>query len=60
VGLTAMLSNYFHLMNQVSVTHIVHHGEYQPFLVILSIAIAIFTSYMAFLMGQFAEQVASK
>jgi two-component system sensor histidine kinase/response regulator len=55
-----MLSSYFHLMNQVSASDILHHGEYQPFLVILSIAIAIFTSYMAFLMGQFAEQVPSK
>ncbi len=38
----------------------VQEGEYQIGLVLLSVAIAIFTAYMAFLMGQFAESVNQK
>ncbi len=37
-----------------------YQGDYQPGLVMLSIAIAIFTAYTAFLMEQFAEPVASR
>ncbi len=51
---------YFQFINTISQNSIVHQGEYHPGLVILSIAIAIFTSYTAFLMGQFAEPVTSK
>ncbi|BFM39244.1 response regulator [Synechocystis sp. LKSZ1] len=37
-----------------------YQGSYDPTLVLLSIAIAIFTSYMAFLMAQSAESVPSR
>lgn len=55
-----MFRDYLHFIGQIGGNNILHQGEYQPFLVVLSISIAIFTSYMAFLMGQFAEQVASQ
>jgi two-component system sensor histidine kinase/response regulator len=51
---------YFQFINNIPQRSIVHQGEYHPGLVLLSIAIAIFTSYTAFLMGQFAEPVTSK
>ncbi|MFM7576503.1 MAG: MHYT domain-containing protein, partial [Microcystaceae cyanobacterium] len=37
--------------------HVGSQGAYEPGLVILSVAIAIFSAYMAFLMAQFAESV---
>ncbi|MGL4377987.1 MAG: response regulator [Microcoleaceae cyanobacterium] len=55
-----MFSDYLHFLNDIPSNSILYQGDYQPGLVVLSIAIAIFTSYMAFLMGQFAEPVTSK
>jgi two-component system sensor histidine kinase/response regulator len=51
---------YFQFINNMLQQGLFHQGEYHPGLVILSIAIAIFTSYTSFLMGQFAEPVTSK
>jgi hypothetical protein len=51
---------YFQFINNIPQKSLFHQGEYHPGLVILSLAIAIFTSYTAFLMGQFAEPVTSK
>ncbi len=51
---------YFQFINNIPQNSLFHQGEYHPGLVILSIAIAIFTSYTAFLMGQFSEPVTSK
>ena len=34
-----------------------YRGDYEPGLVVLSVAIAIFSAYMAFLMAQFADSV---
>nr|CAD5916079.1 Hybrid signal transduction histidine kinase J [Planktothrix pseudagardhii] len=52
-----MFGDYLHFVHQMPDSSIVYQGEYHPGLVILSIAIAIFTSYTAFLMSQFAERV---
>jgi two-component system sensor histidine kinase/response regulator len=51
---------YFQFINNIPQKSFFHQGEYHSGLVILSIAIAIFTAYTAFLMGQFAEPVTSK
>ncbi len=55
-----MFGDYLHFVHQMPDSRIVYHGEYHPGLVILSIAIAIFTSYTAFLMCQFAERVTAQ
>ncbi|BBC23868.1 response regulator [Pseudanabaena sp. ABRG5-3] len=54
------LNDYSYFLNQIPENIGIYKGEYNLGLVLLSIAIAIFTSYMAFLMGQFAEPVTSK
>ncbi|MBD2189139.1 MHYT domain-containing protein [Pseudanabaena mucicola] len=53
-------SDYLYFINQIPENISLYEGEYNFGLVLLSIAIAIFTAYMAFLMGQFAEPITSK
>lgn len=55
-----MFKNYLQFLNEIPDPSLLYQGHYQGGLVILSIAMAIFTSYMAFLMEQFAEPVTSK
>lgn len=55
-----MIFNYYLAIMHLEAHSNLHEGEYQIALVLLSVAIAIFTSYMAFLMGQFAESVSKK
>jgi two-component system sensor histidine kinase/response regulator len=55
-----MMFNYYLAAMHLENHNNLHEGEYQIGLVLLSVAIAIFTAYMAFLMAQFAESVSKK